>query len=50
MATTQAVIDTFVTIAGLTAFALLLLVTHRPPPEGPASPIRWRASQDVSRS
>jgi DHA2 family multidrug resistance protein len=50
MATTQAVIDTFVAIAGLTAFALLLLVTHRPPPEGPASPLRWRAAQDVSRS
>jgi DHA2 family multidrug resistance protein len=42
LATTQAVIDAFVTIAGLTAIALLLLAVHRPPPQGPASPVRWR--------
>ena len=41
MATTQAVIDCFVTIGGCTAFALLLLVIQRPAPLGPASPISW---------
>jgi DHA2 family multidrug resistance protein len=37
MATTQAVIDTFVAIGGLTALVLLLIVTHKPAPIGPAS-------------
>jgi DHA2 family multidrug resistance protein len=41
MATTQAVIDCFVTIGGCTAFALLLLVIQRPAPSGPASPVSW---------
>jgi MFS transporter, DHA2 family, multidrug resistance protein len=36
-ATTQAVIDGFVAIAFLTAVALLIVVTRRRPPEGPAS-------------
>jgi DHA2 family multidrug resistance protein len=37
MATTQGVIDAFVTLSGLTAFALMLVVAHRPAPLGPAS-------------
>jgi DHA2 family multidrug resistance protein len=37
MATTQAVIDTFVAIGALTAVALLLLAVQKRPPEGPAS-------------
>jgi len=37
MATTQAVIDCFVTVGGLTAIVLLLLALHRPAPVGPAS-------------
>jgi DHA2 family multidrug resistance protein len=36
-ATTQGVIDAFVAVAGLTAFALLIVVAHRPAPLGPAS-------------
>jgi DHA2 family multidrug resistance protein len=36
-ATTQGVIDGFVVIGGLTAFALALVVLHRPAPLGPAS-------------
>jgi hypothetical protein len=36
-ATTQAVIDVFVTIAVLTAVALLLVVFRRQAPDGPAS-------------
>jgi DHA2 family multidrug resistance protein len=36
-AQTQGIIDTFVTVAGLTAFALVLVVAHRPAPVGPAS-------------
>jgi DHA2 family multidrug resistance protein len=36
-AATQAVIDVFVTIAALTAVALLLAVAHKPAPLGPAS-------------
>jgi DHA2 family multidrug resistance protein len=50
LATTQAVIDAFVTIAGLTAIALLVLALHRPPPLGPASPIRWRDAREGSAS
>lgn len=37
-ASTQAVIDCFVTIAALTALALILLVSQKAPPRGPASP------------
>jgi DHA2 family multidrug resistance protein len=37
MATTQAVIDTFIAVGTLTAIALLLAITHRPAPLGPAS-------------
>jgi MFS transporter, DHA2 family, multidrug resistance protein len=36
-ATTQAVIDTFVALGTLTAIALLVAVTHKPAPLGPAS-------------
>lgn len=36
-AATQGVIDGFVTIAGLTALALALIVAHKPAPIGPAS-------------
>lgn len=36
-ATTQAVMDCFVALALLTAVALLILVTHRAAPQGPAS-------------
>ncbi|MBS0412293.1 MAG: MFS transporter, partial [Proteobacteria bacterium] len=36
-AATQGVIDGFVTIAGLTALALALVVAHKPAPIGPAS-------------
>jgi len=37
LATTQAVIDSFVAIGALTAVALLLAVAHKPAPIGPAS-------------
>ena len=37
MATTQAVMDCFVAIGGLTAIALLILVIHKPAPHGAAS-------------
>ena len=37
MATTQAVIDTFVTVGALTAVALILATAHKPAPLGPAS-------------
>jgi MFS transporter, DHA2 family, multidrug resistance protein len=37
-ATTQSVMDGFVAIAFMTAVALLILVTRRAPPPGPASP------------
>jgi DHA2 family multidrug resistance protein len=36
-AATQGVIDAFVVLCGFTALALLLVVTHRPAPVGPAS-------------
>jgi MFS transporter, DHA2 family, multidrug resistance protein len=36
-AATQGVIDAFVVISGLTAFALMIVVAHRPAPLGPAS-------------
>jgi DHA2 family multidrug resistance protein len=37
MSTTQAVIDSFVTVGWLTAIALLILALHKPAPEGAAS-------------
>jgi hypothetical protein len=37
MATTQAVIDTFIAVGTLTAVALLIAISHRPAPMGPAS-------------
>jgi hypothetical protein len=36
-AATQAIIDSFTLLAGLTALALILAVAHRPAPIGPAS-------------
>jgi hypothetical protein len=39
MATTQAVIDTFVALGALTAVALLVVVVHKRAPDGPASAI-----------
>jgi DHA2 family multidrug resistance protein len=36
-ATTEAVIDGFIAVGLLTALALLIMVTRRQPPEGPAS-------------
>jgi len=47
MATTQAVIDTYVVIAGLTTLVLLLLIVHKPAPHGPASPIRLGAAREA---
>jgi DHA2 family multidrug resistance protein len=49
VATTQAVIDTFVAVGTLTAVALLLAITHKPAPLGPASarPL-FRARQGAS--
>jgi DHA2 family multidrug resistance protein len=45
-ATTQAVIDGFVAVGLLTALALLITVSRRPPPEGPASaPPLFRARE-----
>jgi DHA2 family multidrug resistance protein len=37
MATTQAVIDSFVAVGALTAVVLLMAITHKPAPLGPAS-------------
>jgi hypothetical protein len=45
-AETQGVIDSFVAIAGLTAFALMLVVAHRPAPIGPASHLPLFSRQD----
>lgn len=50
MATTQAVIDCFVAVGGLTALALLLLVVHRPAPYGPASAVPLFAPRDAKPS
>jgi hypothetical protein len=36
-ATTQAVMDTFVAVSALTAVALIVAITHKPAPLGPAS-------------
>jgi DHA2 family multidrug resistance protein len=46
-ATTQAVIDTFVTVGGLTAVVLLFLVFHKPAPIGPASAVSIFAPRDA---
>jgi DHA2 family multidrug resistance protein len=48
MATTQAVIDTFVAISVLTAVALLLAVAHKPAPLGPASARPLFARRDAT--
>ncbi len=45
--TTQAVIDTFVAIGGLTALVLLLIVSHKRAPIGPASAPPLFAPQDA---
>jgi MFS transporter, DHA2 family, multidrug resistance protein len=44
-ATLQSVIDGFVALAFLTAIALLVIVTRRAAPPGPASPRPWFASR-----
>jgi DHA2 family multidrug resistance protein len=49
-ASTQAVIDSFVVIAGLTALALLLVSIHRVAPPGPASPRPLFAGSAGTRS
>jgi DHA2 family multidrug resistance protein len=46
MATTQAVIDTFVAVGALTAVALILAVAHKPAPLGPASARPLFAARD----
>jgi hypothetical protein len=38
MAVTQGIIDAFVVIAALTAVTLIVIVTHKGAPSGPASP------------
>ena len=51
MATTQAVIDVFITLGALTAVALLVVVVHKRAPDGPASAIslfRSRTKAHVS--
>jgi hypothetical protein len=48
-ATTQAVIDGFVAVGLLTALALLIMVSRRQPPEGPAlAPPLFRARESKS--
>jgi hypothetical protein len=48
MATTQAVIDTFIAVAVFTALALIIAVAHRPAPLGPASARPLFARRDPS--
>ena len=48
MATTQAVIDTFIAVAVLAALALIIAVAHRPAPLGPASARPLFARRDPS--
>jgi DHA2 family multidrug resistance protein len=48
MATTQAVIDSFVVVGALTAVALLMAITHKPAPLGPASAQPLFAPRDRS--
>ena len=45
MATTQAVIDSFVVVGALTSLVLLFLMLQKRPPQGPASAIPWFASR-----
>jgi DHA2 family multidrug resistance protein len=45
MATTQAIIDSFVAIAAFTALAMLVLATCKAAPQGPASPRSWFADR-----
>jgi DHA2 family multidrug resistance protein len=47
-ATTQGIIDCFVVVAGFTALALILVVTHRPAAIGPASHQPLFASREKS--
>jgi DHA2 family multidrug resistance protein len=47
MAVTQGIIDAFVVIAALTAVTLLLIVTRRAAPQGPASHVSPFAPRDV---
>jgi DHA2 family multidrug resistance protein len=46
MAVTQGIIDSFVVIAGLTAVTLILIVTRKAAPPGPASPVSPFARRD----
>jgi DHA2 family multidrug resistance protein len=50
MATTQAVIDTFITVGALTAVVLLLVITHKPAPLGPASALPLFAPREPKPS
>jgi DHA2 family multidrug resistance protein len=49
-AATQGVIDAFIVISGLTVFALMVVVAHRPAPIGPASHRPLFARQDPAAS
>ena len=46
-ATTQAIVDTFVILAVATAVTVIIVVTRRAAPEGPASPIRLFGPREV---
>jgi hypothetical protein len=48
VATTQGIIDGFVVIAALTAFTLILIVTRRAAPLGPASHVSPFAPRDAT--
>jgi MFS transporter, DHA2 family, multidrug resistance protein len=48
VATTQGIIDGFVVIAALTAFTLILIVTRRAAPTGPASHVSPFAPRDAT--
>jgi DHA2 family multidrug resistance protein len=50
MATTQAVIDTFVVVGAMTAVALILATAHKPAPLGPASARPLFAPRDSAPS
>jgi DHA2 family multidrug resistance protein len=50
MATTQAVIDTFVAVGAMTAVALILAIAHKPAPLGPASARPLFAPRDSAPS
>lgn len=49
-ATTQSVIDGYITLGGLTAVAMLAVMVQRRAPPGPASPVPWRESKRVPAS